>query len=239
MSERQPEPATVPGAPEDGAVHLLVVDDDRRIRSLLQRYLSDHGYRVTTAESAAAARRCMAGLEFDLVVLDLMMPVESGIEFAADLRRRSDVPILMLTARAEPGERIEGLETGADDYLVKPFEPRELLLRIVNVLRHRQAARDRVEEVVFGPFVFHVARGELLREGTPVRLTERERDMLRLFAARPGETVDRLELAGGAVGSERAVDVQINRLRRKIERNPADPHYLQTVRGIGYRLQAQ
>lgn len=223
--------------PDDFAPHLLVVDDDRRIRTLLSRYLSERGYRVTTADSAAAARRRLAGLAFDLVVLDLMMPGESGLELATSLRRTSEVPILMLTARSEAEHRIEGLEAGADDYLAKPFEPRELVLRIASILRRRAVDETDPQEVSFGAFVFHLGRGELKCRGVPVRLTERERELLTLFASRPGETVDRLELARGANGSERAVDVQINRLRRKIEQDPASPVHLQTVRGIGYRLQ--
>jgi two-component system, OmpR family, phosphate regulon response regulator OmpR len=222
--------------PNDFAPHLLVVDDDRRIRTLLSRYLTEHGYRVTTADCAQAARRRMAGLAFDLIVLDLMMPGESGLEFAARLRRDNDVPILMLTARSEPEHRIEGLETGAADYLAKPFEPRELLLRIANILRHRNLDPESREEIRFGTFVFDPERGELKSNDVPVRLTERERELLRLFASRPGQTVERLELATGANGNERAVDVQINRLRRKIEADPANPVHLQTVRGIGYRL---
>lgn len=222
---------------DDTAAHLLVVDDDRRIRTLLSRYLVEHGYRVTTAETAAEARRRLEGLEFDLIVLDLMMPGESGIDFAADLRRISEVPILMLTARSELEHRIQGLEAGADDYLAKPFEPRELLLRIASILR-RQARGQPVEQTVtFGMFSFHIGRGELKCGEEIVRLTERERDLLRTFATQPGETVARLDLAAGANGSERAVDVQINRLRRKIETDPGNPIHLQTVRGIGYRLQ--
>lgn len=231
---------TMPGtlaAPDDGAPHLLVVDDDRRIRTLLSRFLAEQNYRVTTADSAASARRRMAGLTFDLLVLDLMMPGESGLDLARSLRQETDVPILMLTARSEPEHRIEGLETGADDYMAKPFEPRELLLRIANLLRRRNPVSETADQVVFGPFTFHLMRSELKRSGEMVRLTDRERDLLKLFASRSGETVERLELAAGANGSERAVDVQINRLRRKIESDPANPVHLQTVRGIGYRLQ--
>jgi len=224
------------GSPDDNAPHILVVDDDSRIRDLLARYLQDNGFRVTTAVDAASARATMRGLFFDLLILDVMMPQESGIEFARSVRAESRVPILMLTARAEPEQRIEGLETGVDDYLAKPFEPRELLLRITNVLR-RGAAAQTAGEVRMGDFVFHIARGELKREGETVRLTERERDLLRYFAQRPGMPVSRHELAKDPdSGGERAVDVQINRLRRKIEHDPANPVYLQTVRGKGYIL---
>src|SRR5437868_4001674 len=227
-----------PTALADDAPHLLLVDDDRRIRSLLSRFLLSEGYRVTTAESAAEARAKLEGLHFDLMILDVMMPGESGFEFARDLRTRSSVPILMLTARGEAESRIEGLEIGADDYVGKPFEPRELSLRIANILkRTRPAVMPPVESVCLGEFLFHIARGELRRGDEVIHLTDREREMLRVLAATPGETVPRLALAGngGSIG-ERAVDVQVNRLRRKIERDPANPLLVQTVRGIGYRL---
>lgn len=222
----------------DDAPHLLVVDDDRRIRDLLSRFLATEGYRVTTADNAADARAKLTGLSFDLLVLDVMMPGESGFEFAQALRGTSNVPILMLTARDQAESRIKGLEMGADDYLSKPFEPRELSLRIASILKRAQPpAQPPVESVRFGPFVYHLARGELRKGEEVVRLTDRERDMLRVLAATPGETVTRMALAGnGGTVNERAVDVQINRLRRKIERNPANPLYVQTVRGIGYRL---
>ena len=224
------------GSPDDNAPHILVVDDDSRIRDLLARYLQDNGFRVTTAIDTASARACMRSLAFDLLILDWMMPQESGIDFARSLRTESQVPILMLTARAEPDQRIAGLETGVDDYLAKPFEPRELLLRVSNVLR-RGGASPSTGEVRMGEFVFHVARGELRRENETIRLTERERELLRYFAQRPGMPVSRQELAKGEDGGgERAVDVQINRLRRKIEHDPANPVYLQTVRGKGYIL---
>lgn len=224
------------GCPDDHAPHILVVDDDSRIRDLLARYLQDHGFRVTTAVDAASARATMRSLSFDLLILDVMMPQESGLDFARSLRTESRVPILMLTARAEPEQRIEGLETGVDDYLAKPFEPRELLLRVSNVLR-RGDASPASGEIRMGEFVFHVSRGELKRESETIRLTERERELLRYFAQRPGTPVSRQELAKGAdSGGERAVDVQINRLRRKIEHDPANPVYLQTVRGKGYIL---
>ena len=223
------------GSPDDNAPHILVVDDDSRIRDLLARYLQDHGFRVTTAIDVASARATMRSLSFDLLILDVMMPQESGIDFARSLRSESRLPILMLTARAEPEDRIEGLETGVDDYLAKPFEPRELLLRVSNVLRRGGAAPT--GEVRMGDFIFHIARGELKRNGEPIRLTERERELLRYFAQRPGMPVARHELAKDAdSGGERAVDVQINRLRRKIEHDPANPVYLQTVRGKGYIL---
>jgi two-component system phosphate regulon response regulator OmpR len=230
---------TGPAALPDDAPHLLVVDDDRRIRDLLSRFLSNEGYRITTAETAADARAQLKGLSFDLIVLDVMMPGESGFDFAKSLREVSAVPILMLTARDAAESRIKGLEMGADDYLAKPFEPRELSLRIANILKRSQIAAPTPtpEQVGFGPFVFHIGRGELRKGDDSIRLTDREREMLRILAATPGETVTRMALAGnGGAVSERAVDVQVNRLRRKIEHNPADPLFVQTVRGIGYRL---
>jgi two-component system phosphate regulon response regulator OmpR len=222
----------------DDAPHLLVVDDDRRIRLLLSRFLLAEGYRVTTAQSAAEARLKLEALHFDLLILDVMMPGETGFELARSIRQTSVVPILMLTARDEKESRIEGLETGADDYLSKPFEPRELSLRIGNILkRTKPPMPPPPDSVRFGQFIFHVGRGELRRGEEIVRLTDREREMLRILAVSPGETVPRLALAGnGASLNERAVDVQVNRLRRKIERDPANPLIVQTVRGIGYRL---
>jgi two-component system phosphate regulon response regulator OmpR len=226
--------------PPDDAPHLLVVDDDRRIRALLSRFLVGEGYRVSTAETAAEARAKLEGLKFDLLILDVMMPGESGFDFARTIRTSSTVPILMLTARDEKESRIMGLEIGADDYLAKPFEPRELSLRVANILkRARPPAAPAAESVRFGQFVFHLARGELRRGEEVIRLTDREREMLRVLTANPGETVPREELAGnGEAVSERTVDVQVNRLRRKIERDPSNPLIVQTVRGVGYRLVA-
>jgi two-component system, OmpR family, phosphate regulon response regulator OmpR len=228
----------VPVPPADDAPHLLVVDDDRRIRDLLSRYLSNEGYRISTAESAAMARAKLGSLSFDLLILDVMMPGETGFEFARAIRQTSTVPILMLTARDAAESRITGLESGADDYVAKPFEPRELSLRVANILkRAKPAAAPSAESVRFGPFVFHIGRAELRRGDEIIRLTDREREMLTVLAASPGETVPRMALAGnGGSLNERAVDVQINRLRRKIERDPANPLIVQTARGVGYRL---
>ena len=233
--------ATAATTPADDAAHLLVVDDDRRIRALLSRYLSAQGYRVTVASDAADARRHLRSLAFDLIVLDVMMPGENGVDFAASLRRESQVPILMLTARSEASDRVRGLEAGVDDYLSKPFEPKELSLRIASILRRATppANRDATLSTLvrFGDFTFDIERSEL-REGEElVKLTDRERQMLRLLAQAQGEPVSREALAGeGPPGNERTVDVQINRLRRKIELDSADPAFLQTARGAGYRL---
>jgi two-component system phosphate regulon response regulator OmpR len=221
----------------DNAAHILIVDDDQRIRDLLARYLFENGFRVTTATDAPSARASMRGLAFDVVILDVMMPGESGLELARDLKTISNIPICMLTARAEPEQRIEGLEIGVDDYVAKPFEPRELLLRLQNILKRGRGPSGPRDEIRMGDFTFHVGRGELRRNDETIKLTERERDLLRLFAQRPGSPIARHELASDdSTGSERAIDVQINRLRRKIETDPANPVFLQTVRGKGYIL---
>lgn len=224
--------------PADDAPHVLVVDDDRRLRDLLSRFLGEHGYRVTSAADAVQARRKIDGFVFDCLILDVMMPGENGFDLARFVRQSSSVPILMLTARTDASDRVRGLEIGADDYLAKPFEPRELLLRLNNIQK-RSAVADAVQEpdlVRFGPFRFRADRGELRRENEIVRITERERDILAILAARAGETVPREELSSGSDFNERTVDVQINRLRRKIEDDPGNPLHLQTVRGVGYRL---
>jgi two-component system, OmpR family, phosphate regulon response regulator OmpR len=231
--------ATDPGkaALPDDAPHILVVDDDERIRDLLGSYLRQNGFRVTQAENGAGARAQMAGLSFDCIILDVMMPGESGFDLAQDLRKSSSIPILMLTARSEPEHRVKGLELGVDDYVPKPFEPRELLLRLQNILRRHASPKTKDGEVRFGPFVFDLRRNELKRGEEAIRLTDKEREVLRQFALSGGEPVSREDLARlGEYENERAVDVQINRLRQKIETDPANPAYLHTVRGKGYVL---
>ncbi|ACA20292.1 two component transcriptional regulator, winged helix family [Methylobacterium sp. 4-46] len=226
----------------DHAPHILVVDDDRRLRDLLSRFLYEQGYRVTAAASAAEARAKGANLVFDALVLDVMMPGETGFDYARQIRQTSQVPILMLTARSNPNDRVTGLEIGADDYLPKPFEPRELILRLNNILRRSAGsgpvgAAAPLDAVRFGPFLFRVERGELTRDEEPIRVSEREREILTILALAKGGNVAREALTGGAEpGNERTIDVQMNRLRRKLEDDPANPRYLQTVRGIGYRL---
>ena len=235
------EPVASKPPPGDDAPHLLVVDDDTRIRNLLKQFLSENGFRVTVAGTAAEARRKLEGLDFDLIILDVMMPGETGIDLTRSLRTGRTMPILMLTALSETESRIIGLEAGADDYLPKPFDPRELILRINNILRRGGPPPvPKVEQIVFGPYTFQIARRELKRGGEVVKLTDREQDILAVFAARAGETIPRHELVGDTsdVG-ERTIDVQINRLRRKIERDPANPVWLQTVRGVGYRLSVE
>ncbi|KAF0097254.1 MAG: two-component system OmpR family phosphate regulon response regulator OmpR [Rhodospirillaceae bacterium] len=223
--------------------HILVVDDDTRLRELLKSFLSRNDFRVSTAASAAEARQRLSSLDFDLIVLDVMMPGETGLEFATELRRTDDVPILMLTAMVETKDRIAGLERGVDDYLGKPFEPRELLLRIQSVLRRGRsggtvAAPEAQRQVTFGPMEFDLALGELTDKGKRVPLTDAEIALMRAFTGRIGEVLSRETLCRiiGASVNERAIDVQVTRLRRKIEPDPSFPRYLRTVRGQGYRL---
>jgi two-component system phosphate regulon response regulator OmpR len=225
--------------------HLLVVDDDARIRILLRRYLEKNGFVVTEARDAAQARRLLDGLVFDLLVLDVMMPGEDGVALLRDVRDRIEAPVVMLTARGETGDRIEGLEAGADDYIAKPFEPRELLLRVSAVLRRAAAPPPAAPEpprtLALGLVRYDLRRGELWRGAEPVRLTTSESALMRRLAATPHEPISRADLVaelGGPAGaaSERAVDVQVTRLRRKLEEDPREPRYLQTVRGEGYML---
>jgi two-component system, OmpR family, phosphate regulon response regulator OmpR len=235
MAETTPDPIIEIEPP-----HLLVVDDDSRLRSALRRYLVRSGFRITEAADAADARGKLAAFEFDLIVLDAMMPGESGFELLSQLRRTSRVPVLMLTAMAEPGDRINGLERGADDYLAKPFEPRELVLRLKNILARAPAppAPAPARELIFGDCRLDLVRGELRRDGQPVHLTEGEAALLMALAAKPGEPLSREALSAYSQfgGNERTVDVQITRLRKKIENDQKFPRYLQTVRGTGYVL---
>ena len=243
MKQGSASAGTHPNAGE-GAAHILVVDDDARIRDLLKRFLTRSGYLVTPARDAAHASRLLDSLAFDLLVVDVMMPGEDGFSLTRRIRSEIDTPILLLTARNAAGDRIEGLEAGADDYLPKPFEPRELLLRIAAILR--RAAPPPVTEtppktLALGDAEFDILRGELKRGEEVVRLTSTELALMRVFSRKPNEPVTRARLAaelGGAAGDvqERAVDVQITRLRRKIETDPKTPRYLQTVRGSGYML---
>lgn len=227
--------------------HLLIVDDDERIRGLLGRFLRKHGFMVSLARDAAQARRLLAGLEFDLIVLDVMMPGEDGLTLTRDLRRRIQTPILLLTARGETEDRILGLESGADDYLPKPFEPRELLLRIGAILRRVPVVETLQPKFLsLGMLRYDTEKGELWQGDAPLRLTGTEAALMRRLAASRGQPVSRADLIedlGRGTGSgdetensERAIDVQMTRLRRKIEPDPREPRFLQTVRGIGYML---
>ena len=218
--------------------HLLVVDDDERLRELLQRYLSSNGFRVSAASDAESARALMKSMAFDLLILDVMMPGESGLDLARAIRASSQVPVMMLTARGDTEDRIAGLEHGADDYLPKPFEPRELLLRVSALLRRAAPpARSAHAEVRLGECVFDPQRAQLRRKGKPVKLTSSEASLLQLFAANAGRAFSRADLCSRlGVALERSIDVQVTRLRRKIEDDPKLPLYLQTVRGVGYML---
>ena len=225
--------------------HLLIVDDDERIRSLLQQFLIQSGYLISTAEDAEQARTLLSGIEFDLIILDVMMPGQDGISFTAELRKlKNKTPILLLTARWETEDRIKGLEAGADDYLPKPFEPKELLLRINAILRRMPDLKE--DQMVpktlnFGNLSYDVARNELWEGQNQVRLTTTESQLMKIFTSALGEPISRADLVtslGRDISSaqDRAIDVQITRLRRKIEVNPSQPRYLQTVRGAGYML---
>ena len=221
--------------------HLLVVDDDDRIRGLLKEYLSRNGFRVSTAADAASARRLMESLDFDLLVLDVMMPGEDGFSLTRSIREKKGAvgrtPVLILTAKGTGPERIEGLSLGADDYLAKPFEPQELLLRIEAILRRVADRPQAAGKVTLGVCTFDLERGELFRGESMVRLTEAESQLLRQLAASANLAVDRMDLIGAdADATGRAVDVQVTRLRRKIEDDPKAPRYLITVRGVGYML---
>jgi len=224
--------------------HLLIVDDDERIRGLLQKFLIRNGFWVTAARDAAHARRILTGLEFDMIVLDVMMPGEDGVAFTRALRQSLTTPILLLTAKGGTEDRIAGLEAGADDYLAKPFEPKELLLRINAILRRVPAVAAVAEAPKFlmlGPIRYDVERAEMWRGEELVRLTATESQLMKIFSSCPGVAVSRAKLVEDlgrdrGQAQERAVDVQITRLRRKLEVDPKQPRYLQTVRGAGYML---
>ncbi|HSR71821.1 MAG TPA: response regulator [Kiloniellales bacterium] len=219
--------------------HILVVDDDTRLRELLRRYLAEQGFRVTTARDSREARRKLSSFDFDLLVLDIMMPGETGLELTRWLHDANRVPILLLTAMGETEDRITGLESGADDYLTKPFEPRELVLRIDAILRRTHKPVEPASPTIeFGGFRFDLTREELCRGEERIHLTSAESALLKALAQRAGEPVSREDLSSESpmIGSARAIDVQVTRLRRKIEANPKFPRFLQAVRGVGYML---
>ena len=228
----------------DADAHLLIVDDDERIRGLLQKFLVRNGFLVSSARDAAHADRILSGLDFDMIVLDVMMPGEDGVSFCKRLREDRETPILLLTAKGDTQDRIAGLEAGADDYLAKPFEPKELLLRINSILRRlpsSEAADTAPKVLSLGALRYDVEKGTMWNGDTPVRLTATEAQLMRIFSAQPGEALSRSKLVedlgrDGGQAQERAVDVQITRLRRKLEADPKQPRYLQTVRGAGYML---
>jgi two-component system phosphate regulon response regulator OmpR len=224
---------------QDDAPHILVVDDDERLRALLKQYLGEQGFFVSTAAQTREAEELMAAFAVDAMVLDVMMPGETGLAYAARLKD-GNIPVLLLTARGEVEDRIAGLEAGAADYLAKPFAPRELLLRLENLLARNQKTNASARSVGFGDYMFELASGRLSRSGEAIYLTSSESDCLKILAASAGTAVSREQIAGslGDVGNVRSVDVQINRLRKKIEPQPGKPVYLQTVRHAGYVLYA-
>ena len=225
-------------------LHLLIVDDDQRIRELLQKYLMLNGFMVSIAQDSAHAKRLLKGLTFDMIVLDIMMPEQDGLSLTQELRESIDTPILLLTARNEVEDRISGLEAGADDYLPKPFEPKELLLRIHAILRRvpePTSEEDAHKILSLGATKYDVLKGELWEGNTQIRLTSTEAELMRIFSKNIGQPLSRIDLVtqmGREEGNakDRAIDVQITRLRKKIETNPKEPRYLQTVRGSGYLL---
>jgi two-component system phosphate regulon response regulator OmpR len=220
--------------------HILVVDDDDRLRALLKQYLTESGYFVSTAANTTEADEIITVFAVDLIVLDVMMPKETGLAYAARLRERGNVPpILLLTARGEAEDRIGGLEIGAADYVTKPFTPRELVLRMENILQRTNRLGQR--SLRFGPYRFELSSGRLVHDGTHIYLTSSEMDCLRILATHAGSPVSREKIAelAGDLSNERSVDVQINRLRKKVEPNPGKPIYIQTVRHAGYVLHAE
>ncbi len=222
------------------AKHILVVDDDTRLRSLLQRFLRESGFFVSVANGAAAARHLMQQYKFDLLIVDIMMPEESGLEFLAKLRQDNLIPVILLTAMGETADRIAGLENGADDYLPKPFEPKELVLRIRNIFKRTPVAKNEVaEKLGLGLCVYDLQKKELqTKQGEIIHITPVEQALLNVLGAKTGQVFTREKLADmlGAGQSPRSIDVQITRLRKKIERDSKNPRYLQTVRGKGYML---
>ena len=218
--------------------HILVIDDDERLRTLLRRFLEESGFRVTVAGNASEARQILAGIEFDLLVVDIMMPGETGLEFLTDIRKDNTVPALFLTAMSEAENRIEGLEAGADDYIPKPFEPRELVLRIKRILQRNQASNRNTKEIIFGPFLFNPNTGILSKLGERIHITTAEQQLLTSFGKQPNQILSRDDLGAELDGrmEGRSIDVAVARLRRKLEPNPRHPVYLQTVRNRGWLL---
>lgn len=229
---------TMQDTSSETARHILVVDDDNRLRRLLQRYLTEHGYHVSTAANADEAKASLRNFAFDLMVLDVMLPGQNGISLTSELRNQFDLPILLLTALGETDDRVNGLSAGADDYLVKPFDPRELLLRIATILRRTAPPAPSRGPLRFGPYTFDPEAGVLWRGEERVHLTDAELSLLQVLAEKPGTAVSREELGrrSRVTGSDRAIDTQIARLRRKLEPDPRRPYHLLTKRGEGYVL---
>ena len=215
--------------------NLLVVDDDERIRNLLSQYLIKEGFIVSTASGAEEARKKIQLIKFDLIILDIMMPGDDGLTLTKEIRDNSDIPIILLTAKSGTDSKIEGLEIGADDYLTKPFNPKELLLRVLSILKRSKSEENIDNEIFFGDYTLNIEKRELTKSEDRVYLTDREMNLLIALAKSPGQPLNREKLAG-IDEPGRSVDVGINRLRRKIEKDPRMPLWLQTVRGEGYIL---
>ena len=215
--------------------NLLVVDDDERIRNLLSQYLIKEGFIVSTASGAEEARKKIQLIKFDLIILDIMMPGDDGLTLTKEIRNNSDIPIILLTAKSGTDSKIEGLEIGADDYLTKPFNPKELLLRVLSILKRSKSEENIDNEIFFGDYTLNIEKRELTKAKDRVYLTDREMNLLIALAKSPGQPLNREKLAG-IDEPGRSVDVGINRLRRKIEKDPRMPLWLQTVRGEGYIL---
>lgn len=224
----------------DNQKHILVVDDDTRLRSLLRRYLSEQGFLATAAKDAAEAESFLFIYKFDLLIVDIMMPKVTGSEFLHQLREQgNNIPVILLTAMGEAQDRVNGLETGADDYVPKPFEPKELVLRINNILKRAKAAEEHISKLIFKNVRYDLVKGELSNmNGNIIHITPVERTLLNILGRNSGEVYTREALAAalGSAENLRTVDVQITRLRKKIEQDTKNPRYLQTVRGKGYML---
>ncbi len=225
--------------PTDSRSHILVVDDDQRLLELLKKFLEESGFRVTGASDTAQANAYMNGIHFDLLVIDIMMPGKTGIEWLIELRESTTIPAIFLTALGETEDRIDGLSAGADDYLPKPFEPRELILRITRILDRSLTAPNGYSDIIFGNFVFNLESRKLSKDEILIHLTTSEQDLLSCFANAPNKTLSRedlIELLEERMQG-RSIDVAIARLRSKIENDPKQPYYLTTVRNLGWKLQ--
>lgn len=224
---------------ENTIFHILAVDDDTRLRKLIKKYLRENGFFVTSASSAEEARQYMECLEFDLLVIDIMMPGEDGMDLTSSIRKKSKIPILMLTAVGEQSNIIQGLERGADDYMIKPFEPREFLLRIKSILKRVPPVEDKASsEIRFGECLYNFSLNSLTKKGVTIHLTTAETELLRTLALNANNPVARKQLYINTTENynPRTIDVQITRLRKKVESDPSQPKYLQTIRGTGYLL---
>ena len=221
--------------------HVLVVDDDDRIRELVKQYLEENKYIVTTARDAQDAKEKLEIIKFDILVLDIMMPGQSGLTLTKDIKENSTTPIILLTAKGETEDRIKGLEIGASDYLAKPFEPKELLLRMKNLIQKNKYSKQKREIVKFGPYIFNLKKEILKKNGKMFTLTSSEAKLLYILAKNEGKPIIRYNLARilNIPNTSRALDVQITRLRNKIENNKKFPTYIQTVRGRGYVLKIE